>query len=684
MRVAVFALLLCGALGDSPVDRVVTLLKQLKSKIEADGDSEQTAYTEFETWCTKTKSATTSSITSDTATVESLSETILTKKGVLGTLSAELAHIKKSLAENAKSQKDALAMRENQHSEYVQKKNEMEEAIGALESAIQALQGAGTGAGLLTVAADVRGALALAPKGAVSREQLSTVKQFLTNPGSFAQSRSTLRDRGVDPHAPASGEISGILRDMYLTFVSDLQQASEEEADQRKLHEDLMSSKQTEQGNLESSLDDKESDNADASEVEASSREERDETQRWLKSNSEFLAETEQKCKDKKYEWDQRKEARAQEVAGIEKAIDILDDSDAQSRFASATSSFVQIGQRPTQHEHAVRAQVFKMLSDVSRKSQRLDIAFLSADTGSGMNFDKVVAGIDKLVERIRKEEKEDVDALDVCREDKAKHEGQKEDLTNRNDMLGDKKSTLEGRKTLYENTISDLETKITSVNTTLNSMISARNDEHHDFVQGLEDDEQAVTLLDKAIAALKDYYRTHPAMLAQSTALKLRKDDPPRADFKDDGAHKTESDQIISMMEMIKEDLQTEIKVAHVDEKKAVEAHQKNYHRLLKTIRDMQKSIADFEKEIAEIDDKVAAIEEDTEANDDEKTAVETAEALVEPNCSSLEKNLESRRAARTTEMQGLVDARAAMLGAVDDASSEFLFLQRKPLLSK
>mmetsp|Transcript_126716 Transcript_126716/g.289836 ORF Transcript_126716/g.289836 Transcript_126716/m.289836 type:complete len:429 (-) Transcript_126716:843-2129(-) len=403
MRAAIPVLLLSSVLADSPVDRVVTLLRELKSKIEADGTSEQAAYDKFQCWCEKTIGETSKAITDGKTSIETLSETITGKKGELGSLSAELAHVKKSLAENAKSQKDALAMRENQHREYAQKKNEMEEAIGALQNAIKVLEGAGTGADLLTVAADVRGALGLAPKGAVSSDQLSTVDKFLRNPSSFAQSGTSLRSHGVDPHGPASGEISGILRDMYETFVSDLQQSNEEEAEQRKLHEELMEAKQKEQANLETSLDTKETDHADATEVEASSREERIDKEKNLKVNEKFFVDTKLECQNKAHEWSQRSITRSQELQGIEKAIEILDDDDAKSRFEQSSSTFLQTWQHERPSETVVRDRVFHLLSAVSRKSKRVGIALLSADVSTGWHFDKVVANINKLIEQIRK-----------------------------------------------------------------------------------------------------------------------------------------------------------------------------------------------------------------------------------------------------------------------------------------
>lgn len=687
MRAAIPVLLLSSVLADSPVDRVVTLLRELKSKIEADGTSEQAAYDKFQCWCEKTIGETSKAITDGKTSIETLSETITGKKGELGSLSAELAHVKKSLAENAKSQKDALAMRENQHREYAQKKNEMEEAIGALQNAIKVLEGAGTGADLLTVAADVRGALGLAPKGAVSSDQLSTVDKFLRNPSSFAQSGTSLRSHGVDPHGPASGEISGILRDMYETFVSDLQQSNEEEAEQRKLHEELMEAKQKEQANLETSLDTKETDHADATEVEASSREERIDKEKNLKVNEKFFVDTKLECQNKAHEWSQRSITRSQELQGIEKAIEILDDDDAKSRFEQSSSTFLQTWQHERPSETVVRDRVFHLLSAVSRKSKRVGIALLSADVSTGWHFDKVVANINKLIEQIRKEEREDVAAKDTCDEDKAKHEGKKADLDHSIETLGGKKTTVEGRRAAAQTSVTDLGTKIVAVNSTLTTLISERNSEHEAFQQGLEDDEEAIKLLDKAIEALKDYYRSHPSLVAEVASIRKHTDDPeekPRADFRKGDSKKTESDQIIGMMEMIKQDLQNEIKHARVDEKEAVDAFWTQHSELLHSIRDMQGQIADLERRIAGHDKKIAALEEDIESDEDSKDAVETAEDKVEPSCSWLEGAFDKRREARRTELDGLNSAKAALQGAVEEASEDTSLLQRKPLLSK
>merc|ERR1719262_896701 len=163
---------LATATSQSPISRVVELIEELKAKVEADGKAEQKLYDKFACWCEKTLARKAPSIDAAKETIEKTQAEIIELKGKLGELGATIAQLEKEIAENEEARKEATEIRDKEHEDYSVEKTESEQCIGALESAIKVLTGAGTKkamletlqeAELLSVVAGVEGVLHRVP-----------------------------------------------------------------------------------------------------------------------------------------------------------------------------------------------------------------------------------------------------------------------------------------------------------------------------------------------------------------------------------------------------------------------------------------------------------------------------------------------------------------------------------------
>jgi len=656
----------------SPIDRVVTLLTELKAKIEADGKAEQKIYDKYACWCEQTTAAKAKDIADSKEYIEELSTEIEKRKGQLGSLTAELSQLTKDIGDNEKSTSQAKALRQKQHQEYLQTKNELEEAVGALDKAIRALAGAGTGAGLITVAADLRGALQLAPKDSVSDRDMSSIRDFLSNPASFAQSGATVK--GVDSYAPASNEIQGILKDMHTTFIANLEGANHEEAEQRKTHEDLMSAKEKELAEMQSTLEKKEAENAEATKVEADSQQDREDTSEQLEADEKFFEETKEGCRDKASEWAERTRLRTEELAGIEKAMEVLTSPEASRVFEGASSTFVQTEAVKGGHK-ALSASVQRaaaLVDAAARSSHNLALLLLAADMKMTGHFDKIIFQIDRMVDLMRAEEKEDIAAKESCDEAKAKNDGKKADIGTEIDRLDTALNKLADKKKEQEDNIEAIEKRKTNLIRMMDEGQDQRNAEHEKFVQAVKDDEDAVALLGQAIESIEAFYKNNPdqAALLTTRATLMRKQEPaPTADF--NSAKTTETTGVISIMEMIKEDLENEVKAARTEEGQA----QLDFNSALTDFKaDMEtlnNRIADIQNVIAEIEMRIAAKKMEKDGANKRKEAVLQAETKLKPSCDWVENTFDKRRSARKVEMDGLIEAKAVLAGA-DQAEAD------------
>merc|ERR1719420_1528518 len=181
---------------DDPVARVVVLIKELLAKIESDGKAEQKTYDKFACWCEKTLAKKAAAIDDAKDTIDKTQREIIELKGKLGELGSTIGQLEKEIAENEEARKEATEIREKENEDYMAEKLESEQCIGALESAIKVLTGAGTKkaletlqeAELLSVVAGVRGVLSRVPSShPVSQRDLKTVRDFVSNPTSFVK-----------------------------------------------------------------------------------------------------------------------------------------------------------------------------------------------------------------------------------------------------------------------------------------------------------------------------------------------------------------------------------------------------------------------------------------------------------------------------------------------------------------
>merc|ERR1719359_575538 len=148
--------------------KVVDLLTKLKTTIEKDGSSEQKSYDKYACWCEDTLSTKAKDITDAKDRIEELQTLVVKNKGDLGSHGAEIGQLKKDIAKNIASQKEATEVRTKESEAYTDEKTESEQCIGALEAAIKVLTGAGSKKGfletlqeaqLLSVVAGMRGVL---------------------------------------------------------------------------------------------------------------------------------------------------------------------------------------------------------------------------------------------------------------------------------------------------------------------------------------------------------------------------------------------------------------------------------------------------------------------------------------------------------------------------------------------
>merc|ERR1719424_1241171 len=142
----VIALALMPALasGQTAMDQTVKLIEGLEAGITKDGKQEQETFDKYACWCEKTMERKASDI-SHAKDVIAETQTLIKKlKAEIASHGAEIAQLKKDIAQNQEAVNEATQLRNKENAEYEAEKMDTENAIGGLEAAMKVLDGAGT------------------------------------------------------------------------------------------------------------------------------------------------------------------------------------------------------------------------------------------------------------------------------------------------------------------------------------------------------------------------------------------------------------------------------------------------------------------------------------------------------------------------------------------------------------
>merc|ERR1719389_936349 len=249
--------------------------------------------------------------------------------------------LNKQIQENLDAQRQATIIRQKENTEFQAKKQEMENTIGSLEKGIMVLSGAGTHTASLLEQKATLGAMGQNIKKAINQlpsdavvtpRRMRMIQEFLQDPGEFYDQKAAAKES----YSPASTTIMGVLKDMYDTFVANLEKETATESDAQMHYEDLMSTKEKELASLTAELKVRTAEHAEALVQVADASQELDDTTQTMKADTDFFEDTKAACTAKADEWAERVRARTEELAGIDKAIEILTSDDAKALFGKA------------------------------------------------------------------------------------------------------------------------------------------------------------------------------------------------------------------------------------------------------------------------------------------------------------------------------------------------------------
>jgi len=363
--------------NESPVKRVVGLLEKMKAELQAEADNEAKMYDQMVCWCETNEREKTTAVAQAEATILDLQAEIEQRSARVGELSTEVDAMKKQIAEDTATLKQATKIREGDAGSFRDDEKAKVQAITNLKNAIavlgqhQGLQrglkdpkgaslsqlGAQEMFGLRIVLRDIvyqhelmqasssRGSSLLQVDsesstaslnkllGASTAEEASLPLKFAEKvlaraaakpQASFLQAKQP----ASQSYASQSDGIYGILTTMLDEFEADLASAQKSDASGGVNFEELSKAKTEQIAVGKAKLDELEGANAANSKALSDAKENLQLTTEQRAADVEFLRNLKLTCNDLDAQWATRSKTRNDEIVAVAETISILTSDD--------------------------------------------------------------------------------------------------------------------------------------------------------------------------------------------------------------------------------------------------------------------------------------------------------------------------------------------------------------------
>jgi len=570
-----------SAQGNTPIEKVITLLSDLKTKVELEGVAEAKTYDEFACFCRDSTKSKSTSITDGKNTIDAKSADIASLTAERNTAKADLVSSEKQLAAHKLNKSETENNLATEKSKYDAENADLTKAIQALTDAAQSIATANT---------------------AIGNVALVQLRAKLAQLTSIGKSTALLR---VDPSDPGykirSGDISQVIDGLKQEFTTKQGQV---QSDWQRLSQNLqgmidalttqISSEESNKQRLIALIETKK-------QGIGTNRQDLINADALMKDDQTYLKDLTARCEQRAGAYDQRSSMRAQEVSKLSEALEILSGSNnvvkdnaegAASKRAATTNvvrsysffqntnveqspSFLQVKSRSKNVLERARSwspsveRKDKVLALLSTEGRRIGSSMLStlAVRASAGPFDDVKNLIQKLLERLLKESEAEASKKGFCDEQLGKARTDRDYRWNDVTSIGAELGQLEAKKDELDVEKNSLIAAIDDLEKSLRTATSEREAAKAVNQKTIEDANAGAAAVAEALLILKSFYKNAAKAEVFVQYSPVDDDDTySEASTAYKGAQE-KSKGIIGLLEVIVTDFQRTSKTTHAQE---------------------------------------------------------------------------------------------------------------------
>mmetsp|Transcript_47450 Transcript_47450/g.103130 ORF Transcript_47450/g.103130 Transcript_47450/m.103130 type:complete len:717 (-) Transcript_47450:136-2286(-) len=682
----------------SPVTRIVDLLKGIANKVDEEQEKEESHFKDFKCWATSVISTKEASNQKASDRISALEAHIADIDAGRVEFTSERKDLENELAGLNSDLEKATAIRTAENADFVAATEEMQQAIAALDSALEVLEAATDGSSNSLVA--VRSAVGHGSEASGSAGVQALSRAVELGQRFLGSSDARFLRRLLTGEVPTwdwkklnrkaefkmsykarSGKIQKVLTQLSKTFRNSLKEAKAREASAVKEYEMLAENKRNQKSSAEKSLDAMLVEGGARGLSKSEAETEVADLRTQIQNDEQSIAQTETDLKTKEDEFKLRKQTRQDELAAISKAVSILSNDDAKDLFkrslASQGTSFLQLWRSRSAGEARrageAAAEALQSAAAAAGDTRLKSLARQLAKASARGNFDAVVAAIDTMLGVLREEEKTDLATKEQCETTRASDAKAAQVAARDFDDKADAISQLQGEIKILREQIKESKVQIEEEEATQAKATEIRKQENAAFISSKKDDEDAVKVVQQAVAVLQEFYQSQAQSLVQRRGGRQEPSDamsgpgqappPPPATWESPYAGSQEENQgIIAILSLLEEDLNKDIQASEAAESSAVAAYHKMMDESTRLVSGLRTTIANLEGDVSGKEEDVASKEMEKASSKEELDAILKRIKDAEPGCDFITVNFAVRSKNRQLEVDGLEKAKAIL----------------------
>jgi len=680
--------------GANPIRKVVTLLQDMQKELEVEGEKDKELYDKFMCFCSNGKEE----LEKTAADAKSSAETLKSQyeEGTAEKAGLEQDLVKhKSDREGATSDLEkATALRGKESSEYDADLADQESNFASISGAIPALEKGLGAASLIQASGNDKSKFKriIQASQVISSMEKSDVMAFLESSQSSA--------------SPGTDQIVGILKSMKDDMEKSIASLKASEVEAVKGYADLKGAKEKE---IEAASEAIEAKTKRVGELAVSTVQAKDGEEDALAEAADaekFLATMDTQCAEKQKEYAATSKLRAEEISAISEAIAILNDDDALDVFKKAVPEALlqksAHGARRMGFLQATTAsstRLAKAEAIVSGLAQKFHLTKLNlisyamksqlkskALNKGAVDFSAITKMIDEMVVVLEAESADDekhktwcTGEFDKSADEEAATKGKIDSLTSAISEATDEIATL-------ADDIKTLEEGIAGLDKDVAEASEQRKKEHAAYLETVALTETAIQLIAKAKNRLQKFY--NPALYKAPPKVELSAEDKiisnlggfvqvnrhtrshvtlpeAPASFAQYEKKTEKSGGVMALMDMLTGELTTSMKDAEYDEKTGQSGYSDLMADAQATRASDSKSITDKAAAKADMESKLVDLKEQKGISVEQLANVGAYISELHGSCDFIIANFALRLEARTSEIEGLKNAKAVLAGA-------------------
>jgi outer membrane murein-binding lipoprotein Lpp len=714
---------------ETPIQRVVKLLQEMKSQLSTEAKAESETYDKMMCWCQTSEKEKKKAVEDAEAKITELESMVGSGAARDGELATKIEHLKGELAEMKESLAKATAIREKEAAEFRSDEKETVQAIAMLKNAVLVLGKHNAGLiqmspavtesmgsalrwvqlkheELLELAANdqtgslLRGdkpqkksasLLSLAAGTSASTGINQALLQALNKPKSAeipikfaarvlenAAAAQKLPSFAQQPagagesYAPQSSQIFGVLNTMLEDFEANLSSSQKDEVKAADEYALLKEASETQIDASAAKLDEMETDYAGTIKALSDAKEDLTATREQRGADVEFLSNLNVQCKEMDAEYQKRTKARNLEIEAVNDAVGILTEDDARTLFQKKMGSGASLLQlKAVTNMRALRSKAAAVLMQAAAKMQQEPSYAVWHADDTKPHEKLAMLAMQVQLDAFTKVKKAIDDMVVELKKQQADEVTKKAFCTEEFNV---------NEKERYETSqvIKDLKDQISSLEDQISKLAEEIGAAQDEIARTKIEVKKASELREQENKEFQEEVTDQRAMqhilakaidrmrmVYKKAALLQQSQEPPAQWSK--SKQNTGASPVIGMMEQIVED-------SKADEADLMSAEQQSQVAYESFVKDSDASLDALNASIEEKTKTKAKASADKESasaqkgnNEDRLESLEEYNADMHKDCDYVMKNFDIRQKARLEEIEALAQAKAVLSGAVE-----------------